>query len=273
MKPCQGTGAVWAVPRFNMPTAKAVVLALALLATNCAAAQQAEKFSAQKPEHSTAQKAGNPMFQDYFTDGNDAGWVQVNRAWHVILGRYVQDGDYFSDALGRGGYSLTHEGDRSWRDYQLEATFDVTNQPGLPSPDVQTANFLFRVQKFKQPGYDVGLPTGATFYEVSVWAKGVLDPRTGGANVLPEGLVLFGKLVNGEQVVSVAREHSNCVRGTNSITIKVEGKRIEVWINGERVLTYTDQKPIRYGGIGLSTTWEAEAWFDNVVVSRVDGHR
>ena len=263
-------------PRLQMPAKKAAVLALILFATSYVAAQtvanhSSQNLSSQKEEHTTQQKVGPIIFQDYFTDGNDNGWVQINRAWHVILGHYIQDGDYFPNALGRGGYSLTHIGDKSWRDYVMSATFDITNAPGLPSPDVHTANFFVRTQRFKQPGFDVGSPSGGTFYEVSIWAKGVLDPRTGGANVLPEGLVIFAKFVNGVQVLRVDKEHSNSVTGTNSITIKAAGKRIQVWANGEQVVDFTDPKPIRFGGIGLSTTWEAEAWFDNVIVNRVDG--
>jgi hypothetical protein len=250
---------------------KAAVLTLILSATSYVTAQTAANLSSQKNENSIQHKVGPIIFQDYFTDGNDNGWKQVNRQWHVTLGRYIQDGDYLPNALGRGGYSLTHVGDKSWRDYVMSATFDITNAPGLPSPDVHTANFFFRVQRFKQPGFEVGSPSGGTFYEVSIWAKGVLDPRTNGANELPEGLVIFAKFVNGVQVLRVDKEHSNSVTGTNSITIKAAGKRIQVWANGEQVVDFTDPKPIRSGGIGLSTTWEAEAWFDNVIVSQVDG--
>lgn len=232
MKVCRRPGAACAAPRLHTLAVKAAALTLIVFATSYVTAQNADPSTSNTERNSSIQKVGPIIFQDYFTDGNDKGWKQVNRSWHVILGRYIQDGDYFPNALGRGGYSLTHAGDKSWRDYVMSATFDVTNAPGLPSPDVKTANFLLRVQHFKQPGFDVGSPKGATFYEVSVWAKGVLDPRTGGANVLPEGLVLFAKLVNGVQVVSVAKEHSNCVDGTNSITAMLVGNRIQVWING-----------------------------------------
>lgn len=269
---CHPSGSTFPSPRPRSLLSNAVVLALILFAASYVTAQKTGPSAANNKEHYSKQ-AGPIIFQDYFTDGNDNGWQQFNRLWHVTLGRYIQDGDYLPDALGRGGYSVTHEGDKSWRDYVMSATFDVTNAPGLPSPDVQTANFLLRVQHFKQPGFDVGSPSGATFYEVSVWAKGVLDPRTGGDKVLPEGLVLFAKLVNGEQVATIQKEHSNCVRGTNAIVIQAAGKRIQVWINGEKVIDFTDHKPIRYGGIGLSTTWEAEAWFDNVIVSRVGNDR
>ncbi|MGZ7084395.1 MAG: family 16 glycoside hydrolase [Candidatus Angelobacter sp.] len=272
MKSSHLPGATDAAPRFQMLAMTTAVMALLLFATSYVTAQTVANRSSQKEEHST-QKMGPIIFQDYFTDGNDNGWKQVNRRWHVTLGRYIQDGDYLPDALGRGGYSLTHVGDKSWRDYVMSATFDITNAPGLPSPDVHTANFFVRTQRFKQPGFDVGSPSGGTFYEISVWAKGVLDPRTGGANVLPEGLVIFAKFVNGVQVLRVDKEHSNSVVGTNSITIKAAGKRIQAWANGEEVVDFTDRNPIRFGGIGLSTTWEAEAWFDNVIVSLVDGAR
>ena len=272
MKLCRLPGALSVVPKIHALALNTVVLALILSTTSYVAAQNVNQSTANNERHHST-RLGPIIFQDYFTDGNDKGWKQVNRKWHVTLGRYIQDGDYFPSALGRGGYSLTHTGDKSWRDYVMSATFDVTNAPGLPSPDVHTANFFFRVKRFKQHGFDVGLPSGGTFYEVSVWAKGVLDPRTGGDKVLPQGLVIFAKFVNGEQVLRIDKEHSNCVVGTNSITIKADGKRIHAWVNGQEVVDFTDPKPIRYGGIGLSTTWEAEAWFDNVIVSRILGPR
>lgn len=231
-------------------------------------------MSASAQMSASAPRIGRPIFQDYFTDGNDAGWVQINRAWHVSFGRYIQDGDYLPDALGRGGYALTHVGDKSWRDYVMEATFDITNAPGLPSPDVHTAWFLMRVRKFSQPGFNVGLPTGGTYYGISIWPRGTSDPRTGCSTCsIPGGLIQFSKHVNGMQVVTIEREFSNAVVGTNSITAMLAGKHIQIWVNGKAIVSFFDSNPIPYGGIGLATTWEAEAWFDNIRVSRIVGHR
>jgi hypothetical protein len=196
-------------------------------------------------------------FRDFFTDGDDAGWTQINRTWRVAEGRYILDGDYMPGAGGRDGYAVTHEGDTSWRNYVLDVTFDNANPAGLPSPDVHNAIFFVRV---------TSQPPGGTFYRIDVWPFGTTDPRTG-SGVIPGGLVQLQKIVNGSGVAYIDREYSNSVAGTNTITIRVLGNMIRVIINGERVLTWSDTSdPIRYGGIGIGAIWEAEAWFDNVIV-------
>ena len=56
-------------------------------------------------------EARGMVFMDFFTDGNDAGWTQINRTWRVAEGRYILDGSYVPGAQGRDGYAVTHEGD------------------------------------------------------------------------------------------------------------------------------------------------------------------
>ncbi|MFO0793914.1 MAG: family 16 glycoside hydrolase [Candidatus Brocadiaceae bacterium] len=204
---------------------------------------------------------GAVKFSDYFTDGDDAGWAQLNRDWSLTLGRYVLDGDYKPDNIERGGWTVTHAGDKKWRNYQLSATFDNTNAPGKPSPDVHSAEFLVRVKESGVPGVN------GTFYRIAVWPIGTTDPR-GGGGTIANGLVQISKIVKGSQVEYVDKESSNTAVGTNAIIIKVDGDKIQITINGNKILTWKDKsKPILYGGIGLGAIWEAEAWFDNVIVS------
>lgn len=195
-------------------------------------------------------------FTDYFNDGNDNGWTQLNRRWHVRNGRYVLDGNYLPDAVGRGGMSVTHVGDATWRDYMLEATFDMQNPSGLPSPDVHDAQFFFRVQT---------PPPDGTFYRLEVFAKGAGDPR-GSGEILKKGLVQLWRFEDGSPVTYVFAENSNSVIGSNHIHILVHEKTIRVWINGEQVLKTTDDDALAYGGVGLGAAWESQAWFDNVLV-------
>ena len=208
-------------------------------------------------------------YSDYFTNGHSYGWLRINRAWQVYRGRYVLDGGYLSNAIGRDGFTVTHVGDTSCRNYALQATFDITNPAGLPTPDVHNAFFFVRVQS---------PPPNGTFYRITVWQKGTLDPRGGPhyLQVLPYGLLGIEKYVNGEVVRSVGREYSNAVTGTNSITVKSEANVIRVWVNGEYITKFVDDEttspPLRYGGIGLGAIWEAQAWFDNVVVWPLAGN-
>lgn len=209
-------------------------------------------------------KENSPIiFQDFFTNGADEGWKQINRIWSVSAGRYILDGGYMPDAEGRDGFAVIHEGDTLWRNYVMEATFDNSNPSGLPSPEVHNAMFFVRVKS---------QPPDGTFYRVDVWPFGTSDPRTG-VGVLPGGLVQLVKYVNGSAVSYTDREYSNSVAGTNTITINVAGNNIVVIVNGKQVLTWSDNSdPIRYGGIGVGAIWEAEAWFDNIVV-RPPGHK
>ncbi len=208
-------------------------------------------------------------FSDYFTNGHSYGWLRINRAWHVYRGRYVLDGDYTGDVNGRSGFTVTHVGDKSCRNYAMQATFDITNPGGLPSPDVHQAFFFVRVQT---------PPPDGTFFRIEIWQKGTLDPR--GAphylKVLPGGLLQIEKYVNGSLVGYVDREYSNAIIGTNAITVKSEANVIRVWVNGEYLLKFVDNEKtspqVRYGGIGLGAIWEAQAWFDNVVVWPLQGN-
>ncbi len=150
---------------------------------------------------------GAVKFSDYFTDGDDAGWTQLNRNWSLTLGRYVLDRDYKPDHTENG-----------------------------------------------------------TFYRIAVWAIGSGDSRSGGG-ILPDGLVQIFKYVKGSVVSSTEKESSNTAIGTNAIIIEVDGENIKITINGKKILNWKDDnKPILYGGIGLGAIWEAEAWFDNVIV-------
>lgn len=198
---------------------------------------------------------GAVKFSDYFTDGDDAGWTQINRDWSLGLGRYILDGDYKPDHKERGGWTVTHVGDKKWRNYELSATFDITNAAGLPFPEDHNAEFLVRVKEGGVPGVD------GTFYRISVTTTG---STLGGEAAVVE---LF-KYVKGSQVGYIDKGYLNTAIGTNAIVIKVYGDRIQITINGKKILTWKDENnPILYGGIGLGAIWEVEAWFDNVIVS------
>jgi hypothetical protein len=94
------------------------------------------------PISTTYQYSANPtgpLFTDDFNDGNDNGWTQLNRSWHVIDGRYHLDGCYGCNGVlrtaGRDGFTYTHVDDPTWTDYTFEFTFDTTNAPSAYNPD------------------------------------------------------------------------------------------------------------------------------------------
>ncbi len=248
---------------------RAALLSLPMLALTVFPLQANSQVTVQGQSLPDLTQVAKCTFSDYFTNGHSYGWLRINRAWHVYRGRYVLDGDYTGDVNGRGGFTVTHVGDKSCRNYAVQATFDITNPAGLPSTDVHNAFFFVRVQS---------LPPDGTFYRITIWQKGTLDPRGQPhfLQVLPGGLLQIEKWVNGTVVGYVDREYSNAIIGTNAITVKSEANVIRVWINGEYITKFVDNEttsqPLRYGGIGMGAIWEAQAWFDNIVVWPLAGN-
>jgi hypothetical protein len=84
--------------------------------------------------------------------------------------------------------------------------------------------------------------------------------------VLPSGLIELFKVMDGNFERLADAESSNAVVGTNAIQIGVTGAKITINVNGRRVLTFHDNdNPLTFG-VGVGAIWEAEAWFDNIVV-------
>jgi hypothetical protein len=196
------------------------------------------------------------IFRDDFSDGDDAGWTQISRVWHVRDGRYVLDGDYTEDSEERGGYSVIHVGDRTWCDYAFNVTFDNSNPPGLPSEDVHNVFLLLRLGSS---------PPFGKYYRIDIWPIGTTDPRDG-EGFVPGGLVHMFKFVDAECMHTEERTQSNTVVGINTVTVRAVRGSFSIAINGAEVLAWTDDDPIPCGGVGLGAIWEAEAAFDDVVV-------
>jgi len=213
------------------------------------------------PQLCWSQAASSPvLLYNTFTDGNDAGWTQINRDWHVWHGRYSLDvTSYRPDAIGRDGYSVTHVSDQTWGNYLFEGLFDSINPAGRPSRDVHNVLLFLRVQS---------PPPNGTFYRIQVWPRWTTDPR-GRPGRIPLGLVQLEKYENGNVTAYVYNENSNSVAGTNEFAISAVDGRITIWINGENVLTFHDDTPLTWGGVGIGAIWEAQAWFDNIKVTAV----
>ena len=206
-----------------------------------------------------------PLLTDNFNDGNDNGWTQINRSSHVIDGRYYLDGCYGCNDVpltgNRDGFSYTHVDDPTWTDYTFEFTFDTTNAPSVDNPDWEGTAFahnayvLFRVQG------PLPAPDGApTQYRVNFCVP--CDEFAG------EHVELF-KYVNGDSTTLLADiPTSGVIRvGTNTGKIIVSGGHIQIFVNDQLVVDFTDPNPIPFGGIGLAAIWEVNAWFDNVSVT------
>ena len=205
------------------------------------------------------------LFTDNFNDGNDNGWTQLNRCWHVSDGRYYLDGGYGCGVPSTGtrdGFSYTHVSDPTWTDYIFNFTFDTTNPPSAFNPDwgntaaENEAQVFFRVQG-PLPSPSLGAPTQyrANFFSPS---------PTGAPGEEQFELI---KYVNGNSTqVAFLKSSGLILLGTNVGKIIVVGGHIQIFVNNHLVLDFTDPDPIPFGGIGLGAIWEVNAWFDNVRV-------
>ena len=204
------------------------------------------------------------LFKDDFNDGNDNGWTQINRSWHVIDGRYYLDGCYGCNGVpltgNRDGQSFTHVDDPTWTDYTFEFTFDTTNAPSADNP--HHAMVFFRVQG-PLPG-----PFGApTQYRADFCVP---------CEVSDGEHVGLSKYVNGDPMSTFLADTptSGVIRlGTNTGKIIVSGGHIQIFVNNQLVVDVTDPDPIPFGGIGLGAIWEANAWFDDVSVTAGSARR
>jgi hypothetical protein len=206
------------------------------------------------------------LLTDDFNDGNDIGWTQINRSWHVIDGRYYLDGCYGCNGVpltgARDGFSYTHVDDPTWTDYTFEFTFDTTNAPSAENPDwagtalAHHAMVFFRVQG-PLPG-----PNGAPTQYRADFCKPCEVPAG-------EHVDLF-KYANGDATPTVLASMPTSgviLLGTNAGKIIVSGGHILIFVNNQLVVDVTDPNPIPFGGIGLGAIWEVNAWFDNVSVT------
>jgi hypothetical protein len=52
-----------------------------------------------------------------------------------------------------------------------------------------------------------------------------------------------------------------------NIVVSLSGGNIKLWVDSNPVFDITDPNPLLYGGIGVHAIWEAEARFDDVLVT------
>ena len=214
-----------------------------------------------------------PLLTDDFNDGNDNGWTQLNRSWHVIDGRYYIDGCYGCNGVlstgARDGFSYTHVDDPTWTDYTFEFTFDTTNAPSADNPDwAGTASTHHAMVFFRVQGPLPAVGGAPTQYRVDFCQTGCNGPV--------EEVILF-KSVNdlfGDETVLEQTPTSGVIQlGTNTGKIIVSGGHIQIFVNNQLVVDFTDPDPISFGGIGLGAIWEVNAWFDDVSVTAGSARR
>jgi len=208
-----------------------------------------------------AEAVAKPLLRDYFSSASDTNWTFLNRVGEIKGGALWIDGPYKPNPVGRDGFAVTHVGDQSWSDYSFSVSYDSTNLDGCCGVNYTMAFVRVADVQGKRP---------ATDYRIDVAEPGNPGDLGGGScsegGVLPEGMVLIIKQVDGVTAGSKIRCASNSVTGTNLLRVVADGPTIRVFINGERVIGYTDPDPIGFGGVGVGQIWETNGSYDNAVV-------
>jgi hypothetical protein len=201
---------------------------------------------------STVANAVGILFEDHFDGGTmSPEWVSVRPL------QWVQDGWLHTQSdgsvSGRDSDTLVHDGDTTWTDY----TFSLTVDP---------------------------IPTGA-----SSWERAFVHFRTNDTVLAPNGIwydgynLSFGGPADGigHPFLGLSRSYvdgssyslfsSTTIPTTSDpweVVITATGPEIRVWLDGDLVIDVVDTTdPVLHGGIGIGAIWEAEARFDDVVVT------
>jgi hypothetical protein len=240
------------------------------------------------PDSFENQYLGEVMFEDHFDDGTlDPAWVMKLTYWEEAEGKLktvpeVLPGfKYGHGGNGRGPLIVLHEGDSTWTNYSYEFTCSSLgvvpklNPHSLPIGFKGRIGTSFRVQEqpasWNEPAnylYSFNLQVTNEVElasEVGYWkfsgAEGTYIPGTrwspnyeGARYTFTEGNSPF---INQESQ-------------PNHVNVLVKGNKMYAWVNGVFVGDAVDSLNISpYGGISFSTSWEAMAWYDDVVVRSV----
>ncbi|MCP3937218.1 MAG: hypothetical protein GY708_17840, partial [Actinomycetia bacterium] len=148
--------------------------------------------------------------------------------------------------------AVAHDGDPTWTDYTVSLTAEFV--PGTPW---EHFNILLRSDGFlRTSGGSAGTAYQLDIVGVAGW------PHTSPQIALTRS--------DGDTGINVTIFHEDwpLPAGPVDLLISLSGGRIQLWINALPVFDLVDPDPLPYGGIGVHAIWEAEARFDNVVVTQ-----
>ncbi len=188
------------------------------------------------------EKVYGHFFEHIYHSANGGLWGELvwNRSFEEnSAGRWsIEDGQLIQ--AGSGTDLRLVFGDRSWTDY--EYTLEAQKTGGA-----EGFLILFRVAS----------PQTYYWYNIGGWGnvRHQLEKASGG------GRRTVGRSVDGR--IETDKWYP--------IRVRCEGNRYQVWLDGERVLDYTDERsPSLSGQVGIST-WSTQAKFRNFKVTSLDG--
>ena len=180
--------------------------------------------------------------------------------------------NYGHGGNGRGAVLMTNIGSQDWKDYRIELEFGMSgvdpafNPHSLPLSH-RSGSIVFHVADAKESwnergssryafslGGDGNWGLGCAYSSHCQTARGYGSPTNDGSRSLAKGIGL--KLDP---------------KAGNKIRIDVRGKRIQVWVDGERIADVQDDKmaepiggqTLDHGGVGVGWVWECMGWIRN----------
>lgn len=192
--------------------------------------------------------SGKTLFEDHFDSGPSSQWVSLLSSQFSVLGWY-----YSQDMSGndQGSAAFVHNGDNTWTDYTLRTVVD-----NVPESDNSTfrrrADLYFRAS---------GVSADNSGIKGSYYRLEIIGQTTAEAPALSLYRVAGGS-------VTTLFHQSGIISSTAmDLQVTVTGGRIQVLIDGSKVIDVTDANPLRSGGIGVGAPLGAEARFDDVTVT------
>lgn len=183
--------------------------------------------------------------------------------------------NYGHSGNGRGPVLVTNVGSEEWKNYSMEVEFCMRgvnpsfNPYGLPL-DYRNGSIMFHVADAKESFNERGASCyvinfegsgswslRSTYNEYCAVPSGYGNPTSDGGRVLAKGQ---GLVLNGE--------------AGNKIRIDVSGTRIQIWVDGEKLVDVRDDKmgervggqTLDHGGIGFVWGMDSMGWIRNFSV-------
>ncbi len=195
------------------------------------------------------------LFQDNFNSGEPSSeWVSkgccqwVDNGWY-----YTQD----TNGWPRDSMAVVHDADHQWQDYKLSLKAQF-----VQSTIWNTFTLLLRTNNFVRSSAG----TSGSAYQLSFNGKG------GGDWIFNQILLDRIDCTSGTcSVVNLITKDVTLPLDPMNLEAAVRGAHIDLSLNGSLIFDVIDPNPLPYGGIGVHAIWEAEARFDDVVVSTLEG--
>ena len=152
--------------------------------------------------------------------------------------------------------AVVHDADPNWKNYalSLKAQFVQTDDPNGNEFTilVRTNHFVRNSQKCSGQAYQI-IFNGPDFFTPNTVLLLRTDYDIGGCYDDRSFTVLA------QTSMSLSLEQMD-------VKVAVDGPKIRLWIEGEKIFDVSDPDPFLYGGIGVHTVWELSSRFDDVEV-------